>query len=232
MVFVVPEILQGMTDLNGDGDAVDAVIHAFDRTAADVTNLGLAITSTTSVEGEIAVFTVSENNQGASDLNNDGDTGDTVLHVFDHQAGQTINLGLAGFGLSNPSTQFAFGLIATGVVEASQGGSDLNGDADTNDAVLHLVAIAPSGNTDNVREAIAALPDDAFKATGHRVAFGHLLTSVDVLIEKGMPDQARVVLGTVLSHIDGCGDSADNTDWIVDCESQVAIRSLVDQLIL
>jgi hypothetical protein len=31
--------------------------------------------------------------------------------------------------------------------------------------------------------------------------------------------------------MDGCGTSADNTDWIVDCTAQTQIRALLDLLV-
>jgi hypothetical protein len=31
--------------------------------------------------------------------------------------------------------------------------------------------------------------------------------------------------------MDGCGSTADNTDWIVDCTAQLEIRALLDLLV-
>ena len=77
------ESAQGGTDLNGDGDATDFVVHVFNASNRQTTNLGLAATSgSLQGDGQLLGFRVRETEQGNTDLNGDGDTNDDVLHVF------------------------------------------------------------------------------------------------------------------------------------------------------
>lgn len=69
---------------------------------------------------------------GSQDLNLDGDLDDEVVQLYDPSTG-VENLALA-------ATQLALGhqFLAVLVSERQQGGSDLDGDLDTNDLVLHV----------------------------------------------------------------------------------------------
>ncbi|MDX1644851.1 MAG: hypothetical protein R3244_10895 [Thermoanaerobaculia bacterium] len=44
-------------------------------------------------------------------------------------------------------------------------------------------------------------------------------------------DGALEQLGDLRRHVDGCGLTADANDWILDCDDQLEIRALLDQLI-
>jgi len=39
------------------------------------------------------------------------------------------------------------------------------------------------------------------------------------------------MLDNLRKHVDGCGASADNNDWIIDCPAQLEVRALIDLLI-
>ena len=68
------------SDLNGDGDELDLVLHLYDGSAERLWNLGLAVSSAESLgAGERSAVLVDEAEQGA-DLNGDGDRSDRVLH--------------------------------------------------------------------------------------------------------------------------------------------------------
>ena len=115
-----------------------------DAYAGFTQNIGLD-TLVSVPDGNLVAFIVSESNEG-SDLNGDGDTNDFVPHVYDHTTGMTTNIGLAFSG-------FAFSLdgnlLAFHVFESAQGNTDLNGDGDTNDLVLHVydhTAVTPVTN--------------------------------------------------------------------------------------
>src|SRR5438067_148885 len=96
-----------------------------------VCNLALAA-HTPRVSGGLVILLVSEAAQGGVDLNGDGDADDLVLHVFS-APGVLTNVGLAA------STPLVGGqLVAFVVPEASQGHTDLNGDGDSNDFVVHV----------------------------------------------------------------------------------------------
>ena len=77
----VDESRQGNIDLNEDGDAADEVIHIYDVNMGVTTNLTLA-GFVDEVIGNSVIIGVREFDQGNTDLNNDGDTKDSVLHVI------------------------------------------------------------------------------------------------------------------------------------------------------
>ena len=131
MVIQVDEMRQGAVDLNGDGDTLDQVAHVHDVLAGTTTNLGLAM-SWARASGELAAMTVIENGQGL-DMNGDGDTSDLVLVAIDLPSATATNLGRAVTAISVDPSGFAF---ATN--ETHQGGTDLNGDGDVLDYVLHV----------------------------------------------------------------------------------------------
>ena len=92
VAWTVPEIRQGMTDLNGDGDISDSVLHVADMSTGSVTNLGVPSASY-NLDGTTLGFLVSENDHGGADLNGDGDTFDSVLHIYDVATGTITNVG-------------------------------------------------------------------------------------------------------------------------------------------
>ena len=53
------------------------------RAMGTATNVGLDASLGFRLDGNLVAFGVFESNQGNTDLNGDGDTNDTVLHVFD-----------------------------------------------------------------------------------------------------------------------------------------------------
>ncbi|MBW3540207.1 MAG: hypothetical protein KY476_08050 [Planctomycetes bacterium] len=144
LAFSVSEFGEGGTDLNGDGDANDLVLHVFDAGAGTTTNLGLDGGFVIQLDGNLLAFVVNEARQGGADLNGDGDARDLVQHVYDASTGTTTNLGLVPY-----ESQLDGNLLAFGVLESSQGGTDLNGDGDANDVVLHVFD-AGAGTTTNL----------------------------------------------------------------------------------
>ena len=38
------------------------------------------------------------------------------------------------------------------------------------------------------------------------------------------------MLANLHTRVDGCGQAADNTDWITDCAAQLTVRSLLEVL--
>lgn len=169
--FNVPELQQG-ADLNGDGDTQDDVAHLLDLATGTVTNLGFeTFTGDVSLAGDLAVaagstihaydaatgvtrnvgvpgtlrhvgsgrVTFLRDEAAAGDSNGDGDANDLVVHAFDFATGTTINLGLADLDSTSEGD-----LLAVLVREQDQGSTDLNGDGDTVDWVLHSVQIDPA----------------------------------------------------------------------------------------
>ena len=99
-------------------------------------------------------------------------------------------------------------------------------DSDTDDDGI------PDGqDSEFLQNAINGLADSAFKGNGHRTALLAQLDSVENWVLQGKVDKAIQHLEHLRSKMDGCGATADNTDWIIDCAAQVQIRTLVDLLI-
>lgn len=163
LAYTVSEGRQGGADLNGDGDTSDQVLHLYDTATGEIVNVGLAISGGVELEGERAVFLVSESQQGGSDFNGDGDASDRVVHVYDTSTRQVTNLGLESFSTSS-SVQVSGDLLAFYVSEGNQGHLDLNGDGDAFDTVLYLHDMA-SGVTTNLE-----IATNSFDLDGMRIA--------------------------------------------------------------
>jgi hypothetical protein len=132
---LVREYDQGFTDLNGDGDILDAAMHAVDPQSGASVNLGLAASETDlRAGGDLLAFRALEKAQGASDLDGDGDAVDAVQHVYDATTGETHGLGLAVSGWIAIVEDGFLGFLA----DEDNQGADLNSDGDNNDDVLYL----------------------------------------------------------------------------------------------
>ena len=144
--LAVNEAWQGNTDLNGDGDALDRVIHILDLATGTTTNLGLAtlyyglgasatqyrtFPSFLPVRGQRLGFIVSEAEQGGMDLNGDGDALDAIATVYDVSTGTLTSSGLSGAVFLG---QRPWAMIA---VQEPQHG-DLDGNGLLTDDVVHL----------------------------------------------------------------------------------------------
>jgi hypothetical protein len=176
MAFTVREDVQGLVDLNGDGDTWDYVLHAYDHTSGEVTNLR-EHTTVFLVDGPYTAFLVEEWER-AQDLNADGDKKDAIIHYHDARTGVTRNLGLAvtlGSANGKPDHHIGFQLngevLAVFVNEFDQGKVDLSGNGTVSDDVPHVVDLA-TGNITNLGFAVV----DAYSGQGplvddNRVAF-------------------------------------------------------------
>jgi hypothetical protein len=147
--FLVSEAGEGR-DLNGDGDLFDRVLHLYDGDTLATLSVGL-FTESLAMSARLAAFTVSESQQGATDLTGDGDVFDRALHVFDRTKGTIRNLGLdPSFSIATAGARVAFR-----AGESAQGSADLNGDGDAGDFVLHVYD-ADSLLTSNLGLAVAS----------------------------------------------------------------------------
>lgn len=138
--FAISESASGKQDLNGDAGVGDVVLFVYDLTTATggtvtPTNTGQAI-GNYEMDDQHVIFTTREKAQHA-DLNGDGDTTDKVLQRWDLSAKRLSNTGLAGDIFA-----FAGDWIAMHVSEKQQKKTDLNGDGDASDEVLHLSQIS------------------------------------------------------------------------------------------
>ncbi len=129
--FLVGEAAQG-ADLNGDGDALDAVLHLFDVRKATVENLALALSTRLVLEGGLLVFAVDEASHGAGDLDGDGDASGQVAFVRDFTRGTTVNLRRE---LGSSALRAVDRRAAVFAAETSATG-DLNRDGDTSDTAV------------------------------------------------------------------------------------------------
>lgn len=150
-VFVAgPDSADASADLTGDADLDDTVLRAFDTASARVTTLCPA--DTAAVAGDTVAFLRPESAGNATgcpagpDLNGDGDTDDSVVHLS-QAGGPAQNLGQAATTMAL-SSQW----IAALVPEAAQGDTDLNGDGDSSDTVLEVHPTSGGGWT-NVQQA-------------------------------------------------------------------------------
>lgn len=195
VIFVVDEFSDGV-DANGDGDTLDRRIpHLYDRRSGAVTNLGLAsrFGSGAVPDDGLLIVPVLEEEQGATDLNGDGDADDLVPHVVDPETGVVTNLGLAtSIGLR---VGLDAGQALVFVDEGDQGGTDLNGNGFVIGEVPHRVDLA-TGAVSNL--GLATIPGTAFALAGGRLfmnvsesmedvdldgdgaVFGHSLATADV----------------------------------------------------
>lgn len=169
VVLRVLEWAQG-ADLNGDGDTEDYVLHTWHVGQGAPRNRGLAV-GRYAVTRRGAIFTVYEFAHG-TDVNGDGDTLDQVAFAYDRATDTITNLGLACLPIA--ADREGGGLFAFAALESGQGaGTDLNGDGDANDLVLHTWQ-TPSNTLRNLGYSVRSQFDDqAFmQIAGSRVFFG------------------------------------------------------------
>ena len=201
-------------DLNGDGDAVDAVVHLW-RGPGSVMNLGCAGTAISLSPTWVAAL-VPEAGQGATDLNGDGDTDDTVVQV--HRVA-----GPFGSGCTGPASSWLNLMQAADVVQTADvpigGGSvlsvvamitpeaaqraDLNGDGDTTDRVLQLFTLDAAGGA--ARAPIQQAAED-FVLGGTLLAFR-------------TPEAAQG------KDLNGDGDTADDVLQVFDLATGMLLNS-------
>ena len=136
----------GGTDLNGDGDRIDAVAHYQLLGSPTLTNLAIATTSCclsgipVGIVEDGLVWTTSESDQG-EDLNGDGDLGDYVNYIHKVSTAKTTNLGFYA-----DSGTAADGVLVLTVLECDNV-LDLNGDGDIQDVVTWIHDVASETTT-------------------------------------------------------------------------------------
>ena len=156
VLFGVSEADQGGTDLDGDGDAFDTVLHVIDTRTGTTTNVDLAadpagVEANVLVDDDFVGFLVSEQAQGEQDLDGDGSTVGEVLHVYDARTRTTTNVGRSRSGpLAVHDAVFAYTVSETLL-------HDLTGDGDELDGYVQEVYDARTGTRTNLRLATEGL---------------------------------------------------------------------------
>ena len=153
LVFTLPEAVADQ-DLNDDGDKQDRVIRVFqlqDGVLAQLSELpGIAVEEFVLGE-QIVAFRTREASQGGADLNQDGDSEDDVLNVFDLDSGQLFYTESAVIPCPveacDPRIPYRVeGSTVTFITsEAQQGDKDLNQDGDTLDLVMQVFNVSEAG---------------------------------------------------------------------------------------
>jgi hypothetical protein len=72
------------------------------------------------------------------------------------------------------------------------------------------------------------LPVEDFKRRWHRPVMKLYIGAAAVAVNLGDGDAALDILERLDRRVDGCGTEPDRSDWIVDCESQLEFRELLD----
>ncbi|MBY0276359.1 hypothetical protein K2Z84_13520 [Candidatus Binatia bacterium] len=138
------EAAQGGTDLDGDGDASDAVLEVRGLGESAWTNVARAADAFVTSGSRVA-FLVPEAAQKNSDLNGDRDAQDRVVHLYGHGEFAVRNLKVAAeelvLGDAAGTSCGTRQLLAFRTSEAAQGDGPLNGDGDTDDGVLQVYEI-------------------------------------------------------------------------------------------
>lgn len=147
-------------DRNDDGDSNDLVAHLYSD--GTVVNTNVAATAV-ALSADWIAASVSEAAQGGIDLNDDQDTGDSVLFVAPRHAASGGDFPLEAWTNTNAAVEhveIGGSIVAYLESESALGrrGTDLNGDGDTGDNVVGLY------------DADSALPIDIVNAAGNGYA--------------------------------------------------------------
>ena len=129
-VFSVYEPWQG-EDLNGDGDTRDFVVHVRRLSTGESTNLRLA-GYPQSLSGDWLVFSVYEGEQG-EDLNGDGDTRDSVVHLVDLTPLGALAVFLRGDCNDDGTVDISDAIFSLGSLFLGDGNPDCVDACDSND---------------------------------------------------------------------------------------------------
>ncbi|MFW2338938.1 MAG: SdrD B-like domain-containing protein [Acidimicrobiia bacterium] len=79
-------------------------------------------------------------------------------------------------------------------------------------------------------EYVASQPNGAFKSRFAKIRLRLRIAMVGAAIRFGDRQSALDLIGSLERRADGCGSSADRTDWITDCETQAEFNELLGLL--
>jgi hypothetical protein len=123
-------------------------------------------------------------------------------------------------------------LLVIGAPEVYINGQNQAGRAYLNEPDSDGDGIPDGSDVDLIEDAISGLPLSAFKnsASGNQNAFLSNLESIESAIANGNLNTACLKLHSLRTRVDGCGNAADNNDWITDCAAQTVVREYLDEL--
>jgi hypothetical protein len=157
--LTVGESQQAGVDLNGDGDAADAVVAVWTAGALTQTHLATeALFQDITVLPSGLLIAVPESQQHA-DLNGDGDQSDKVPVLWNPTSSVILPIAAAA-----PAVRLSTGTVVFLVAESSQGGLDRNGDGDASDRVVAVwdpAAPAVIVNVGVAADGVVVLPGGA-----------------------------------------------------------------------
>jgi hypothetical protein len=112
------------------------------------------------------------------------------------------------------------------LVEVTYGTDPNNSDSDSD-------GLLDGDDVEFVQHGVESVPESSFKSTGggSQTAVLARLEAVESSLLNGKDAAALKELADLHSRVDGCGSTADNNDWITDCASQLAVRSVIELLI-
>ena len=131
MAFLEVEEGNAREDLNGDGDMRDQLLAM--RRIGSGESVFISETFSWRADGDLVAYRRNEATEGV-DLNEDGDQQDILLYWFRASTGE----GGGPFAINRQGPRLADPWIAFAVEEAGVG-SDLNGDGDTEDAIVQVI---------------------------------------------------------------------------------------------
>lgn len=134
---LVSEIEQGSSDLNGDGDTSDEVVHMVTLATGAVTNLGIAGSPGFAANASFIAWGTSELDQDETDLNGDGDANDRILTIFNpNMPISPTNPMITGVTMSGPTPLQGEGDIFAFSTSEVSAQLILNGDGIADDFVM------------------------------------------------------------------------------------------------
>ncbi|MHC4957575.1 MAG: hypothetical protein ACYTGN_04305 [Planctomycetota bacterium] len=149
-VYMIDEATEGGTDLNGDGDALDAIVAVFAIGGAEFTPFSRQVPSFAlaadpsrgiGTDAHRAVIAISEADQNTTDMNGDLDNFDAVVGWIDTQQGPGI-VNLQPFALGRLPILVGEGRALVAISEKDDGaivGKDHNNDGDIDDQVAFML---------------------------------------------------------------------------------------------